>query len=715
MKKNSFFCKEKVILYISCLALIILLAPTKSKRILDDFLPLYGILFFISAISDRPQRKLTIALKSRKILFCALVLSAISVGVFCTRWVNVKWLNSFAVRIGIPNVIIVGMLGILGGVVSVIYLAYILLILYEFFEYLFVKRTAASQNVVCEETVALKMVVASIIVISFLASLPLLQRDIVSGHDIAFHLMRIEGMAEALKSGQLPVRLASSWLEGAGYAVDIFYGNLLLYIPACLRILGMNLVSTYKILLALLNVGTTVIAYVCFTKMLNGDKKLGLLISGIYVLESYRLVNMYVRAAVGESSAMMFFPIIALAIYRIYEECSNRREYWKNSIILAIGMTGVIESHILGTEMVVVILALICVLLFKKTFRKRTLLVYFSAVILTVLWNFSFLVPFLDYYLNMDVRIFSLRLNETMQAGCAYIAQYVLFFKNIFGNDDYYISDRMMITPGPILLIGLLICIAKYTKKMSKRMGFCIAMSIFLLWFSSDLFPWDYLIAHFKFFYFLAQVQFGWRYLGIASVFMCLVVGLFLQQIGRGTKKYFWWISGISILMVLLFTVNYTFENERVTSEKMSRLLLGHDVGGQEYVLSGCDVEDIPREIVEIGSASAQLVERNGCYISVYCKTGELGGSIEVPMYNYKGYQVWDEYGNDYGIYDGENRVIRFDLPADYEGKVYVDFVEPWYWRIAELISLISIIAGVLWWRKIANECRTTCVSDYVS
>ena len=132
MKKNSFFCKEKVILYISCLALIILLAPTKSKRILDDFLPLYGILIFISAISDRPQRKLTIALKSRKILFCALVLSAISVGVFCTRWVNVKWLNSFAVRIGISNVIIVGVLGILGGVVSVIYLAYILLILQKF-------------------------------------------------------------------------------------------------------------------------------------------------------------------------------------------------------------------------------------------------------------------------------------------------------------------------------------------------------------------------------------------------------------------------------------------------------------------------------------------------------------------------------------------------------------------------------------------------------
>jgi len=35
---------------------------------------------------------------------------------------------------------------------------------------------------------------------------------------------------------------------------------------------------------------------------------------------------------------------------------------------------------------------------------------------------------------------------------------------------------------------------------------------------------------------------------------------------------------------------------------------------------------------------------------------------------------------------------MRLSIPAGYEGNVTVDFVQPWYWRAAQIISLLSWI-----------------------
>lgn len=75
-------------------------------------------------------------------------------------------------------------------------------------------------------------------------------------------------------------------------------------------------------------------------------------------------------------------------------------------------------------------------------------------------------------------------------------------------------------------------------------------------------------------------------------------------------------------------------------------------------------------------------------------------------MLNYKGYKVWDEYGNEYDIGDGKNNVIRVLVPAEFEGRIMIDFVEPWYWRMGEIISLATVIyMGV---RVFRNDRRFT-------
>ena len=74
------------------------------------------------------------------------------------------------------------------------------------------------------------------LVILLIASIPLLNNYLIRGHDIYFHLMRIEGLAQGMKTGDFPVRIQPAWYGGYGYAVSVFYSDLFLYPVALLRL-----------------------------------------------------------------------------------------------------------------------------------------------------------------------------------------------------------------------------------------------------------------------------------------------------------------------------------------------------------------------------------------------------------------------------------------------------------------------------------------------
>lgn len=142
---------------------------------------------------------------------------------------------------------------------------------------------------------------------------------LVRGHDIRFHLMRIEALKDGLLSGAFPVKIQPTWLNGNGYPVSILYPDLFLYIPALLRLLGLSLQTVYKIYIMLINGVTIGFSYWSFRRM-SGRRALGLLGSFIYTLSIYRLTNIYTRAAVGEYTAMAFLPLVLYAMWRIYKE-----------------------------------------------------------------------------------------------------------------------------------------------------------------------------------------------------------------------------------------------------------------------------------------------------------------------------------------------------------------------------------------------------------
>ena len=236
-------------------------------------------------------------------------------------------------------------------------------------------------------------------VILFIVEIPMMLDYIPYGDDISFHTYRLEELSEGLRSGMFPVKIQPGWFNGYGYAVGVFYGDLLLYIPAFIRMVGFPLRFAYKLYVLMINCITVVGSYYCFRRISN-RKYVGLIASALYSLAIYRLDDLYNRAAVGEYTAMAFLPLIVLGFWMIYSSEHERHRYgW---IYLTIGVSGVIEAHVLSVLMVMIFCILFCFLMWKKTFTSKTLFQFIKVVISTLLLNLWFIVPFFDYYKNVN-------------------------------------------------------------------------------------------------------------------------------------------------------------------------------------------------------------------------------------------------------------------------------------------------------------------------
>ena len=113
-----------------------------------------------------------------------------------------------------------------------------------------------------------KGIILILLIFDFIACLPLFMDYLPAGHDLVFHLYRIEGIAEGIRQGQGIVRLQSSQLNGFGYPVSIMYGDIFLYPVAFLRLLGLSVISCYRVYVFVINSITMILAYVVAKKNL---------------------------------------------------------------------------------------------------------------------------------------------------------------------------------------------------------------------------------------------------------------------------------------------------------------------------------------------------------------------------------------------------------------------------------------------------------------
>jgi len=560
---------------------------------------------------------------------------------------------------------------------------------------------------------------AGLLAIAFVAGLPLMTKYLFMQQDLAFHLLRIEGLKEGLAGGCLPVRIQPQWLNGHGYPVSVFYGDLWLYIPALLRLFGVPLQDCYKIFAALVHGATAVISYGCFRKM-SASRKIGMAAAAIYTLSVYRLINVYVRAAVGEYVAMAFFPLILLGLWYILTQPIPKIKGSKIWIALSFGYLGLLFSHLISCEMAGVMTLLVCLLHIKRVVEKERFMLLAKALAGLVAGGMWFWLPMLDY-MRFD-----------FVAGVKEFARYrqeerglfwAQFFTNRFDVNGESIAsmfgmkEEMPLTMGPAFLlilvaaVSLSVCDWKAIKRKKEwATGLCLAF--FSMWLCTTDFPFRWLGETFPFTRLLiVSLQFPWRFLAVATLFYVWLFVMILSEtaVKERTRSVF-----AIVVCAVLFLNSMDLMGEVMSRMRIGRVydggtLTSFGVSGGEYLYQGADVEDYRDEITQIGeglTVSGWEKGTNRMEVTAVNASGEER-TLELPLILYKGYRAKDSgSGKELYLSEGKSHRAVLHLPGGYAGTAVVRFSEPWYWRVAELVSLAALLgmAGSLWGNGFARK-----------
>ncbi len=539
---------------------------------------------------------------------------------------------------------------------------------------------------------------------------PLYTDFLTVGHDLPFHLLRMEAISQGLSNGTFPVKLHPLWANGQGYAVGIFYGDAFLYLPAVLRLLGLSIQSAYKFFVAFINLGTVLISYYSFRKIFS-DNAAGLLGCLAYTLAPYRLMDMYTRASVGEYTAMMMLPLILCGFYLIFH--SGKENWLRYAILTAFGLTGLIQSHVLSSVMIAFVVILVCILLVRRVFSKYAFRSLALAALLTLLLNLNFIVPFLDFY-QEDIMINSPdwagRTAGSFQEGGLFPAQLFTLFQNSNGgawsvsagihNEATY-GIGILLTAG-IFLFVYLFCIYRKDCKEDRNYRaslLCMLLGALLLWMCTCYFPWDALaslgtgIGNV-----IYSLQFPWRFLAPATVLLTFVLCFSFRMAGQILQKHFGLLfTGCMVLLAVncgwyFYDFSFSGEPYRVynTNELYTMQLYSYD-----YLPGGTDPDAIEENAVYTeGVEPLQSYQKQGTRIRCDIQAGTEGGYVDFPLLHYKYYRCVDlDNGQDFPVSAGTNNMVRVTFPASYSGHVQVSFVEPWFWRAAEILSFLTLLA----------------------
>ncbi|MCR5032857.1 MAG: hypothetical protein K6A92_08340 [Lachnospiraceae bacterium] len=572
------------------------------------------------------------------------------------------------------------------------------------------------------------------------ASIPLMNDFLIGTGDLYFHLNRIEGIAEGLRAGQFPVIIQPNWWDDYGYSVSMFYPDFFLYFPASLVLLGYGLQTAYKCYIVAINLLTAGIAYYSFSRILR-NRYAGIFGSFIFTTAIYRMETVYSRAAVGEFTGLAFTPLIYLGLYLLFFERNEYADHKyltrlttnKGWMLLTVGLCGLMQCHLLSCLMNGLFIILFCLVFIRHTFQKdifrdlvRTVVVFLFLNIGTILPLFSMMRG--DYKFKTAANF-----NRNIQESGSYLSQFFGVFINgvrydhtAFGTTADEIGQALgLALTGCVVLFWMLIY--AYGKKnlqeteLKKVVRIGIFTSLFTavsLLLASIFFPYDDLNTIHKIFVTLSHnLQFPWRFLGLASMFASATGAVLVLLLRKKTGKEIAVAVGVGV--IVLSTVSMSWHNYMLidsdtagtTNEKLFHMqdydydYLATYIGNTEYIPEQSDAYDTPRELYIGKDVTVSAYEKEYTNIELSVTNGsEQDSYVDVPMWYYPVYKARDQQTHDpFAVFSGMNGRIRILIPPLYSGNIRLTVCIPVLWRVAEGISLIAI-AGFILLIWIANK-----------
>lgn len=510
--------------------------------------------------------------------------------------------------------------------------------------------------------------------------------------DMTFHLNRISDLKDSLRNGYFFATISDKTLSGYGYANSFFYPDLFLYVPAFLNLIGVNLITSYKIFMYIITLLTMIVAYISANnifilnqKTTDNSIKFGIIFSLLYTAFPYRLINVFYRGAIGEILSSIFLPLVFWGVYEIFKREDKAR--WQ---ILAIGMTGVVYSHVLSLFLFSLMVLTICLFNYRKLLNKQVFIKFLKAMFLTFGLSAYFLLPFIEQYLSQG---------------------YYFQVKNFLGTPSENLfkilnhSNQILWFILNTLFIVLIFLMNKHylfkKKNLDRDMIYLIEISIYLFIMTTNIFPWG-IVEKLPF---IAQIQFTWRLFLILSLFFVLGLSRAIYSSFNNVKN-----SSIHLAMTLstlfIFLFGYSPNDGEIVVDK------DYDneftsIGYAEYLPDTFNIEYYQNKGFNITAIDGEIKSSNihkekGSFIGEFEVESE-NTTLELPITYYKGYKIL--LNEEEICYEKSNKgLIQINTKTQVRGDITVKYNYSSMQYLGLTISFINLLILIKSHKKNENK-----------
>jgi hypothetical protein len=417
----------------------------------------------------------------------------------------------------------------------------------------------------------------------------------------------------------------------------------------------------------------------------------------------------------GEVIALTFLPLVFIGMYELIFGNPRGNKY------LILGLTGLINSHMLSVEISVILCVIFALANIKRLLKPERLAALFEAVAIFLLVNLWVIFPLFSMAAGLSVTGSKPEAWRDAVYPTEMFATYVKSFG--LSGDIKEAFTGMPLSVGGVLGLGALLFLAglfifnergiaehnnsasdDWLRHIGKR---ALIVALTALFFASTLFPWREAAKIPLLGNVLVSVQFPWRYFGAASAALCFVLAVgFTRAFGNGAHRR---LAGFLVIAVLLAgsapyidAYMQTWDHTVTIPNKLGQTDIQY-LGGQEYFRPGTDkgALDNLSPTVKLSSSGMFVTDFSRAYgtfeFELDIPYGFAGEWFELPLYYYPGYRAELDNGvrvTELPVAAGTNGVLRAELPGGtVGGHVCVYYREPLFYRLSEFVSLVTVLA----------------------
>lgn len=337
-------------------------------------------------------------------------------------------------------------------------------------------------------------------------------------YDYPFHMARIVGLAQSIANHDLMPNLNYLFTHGSGYAVPMFYGNGILYIPALVYLatkMGTYAFTSYAFIIILTTAWTSYYSLYQITRHKTRSILFGMTMATVFPYFGF-----------GMNAAAPFIPFLIYCLYKVL--------FMDRLHPLPLGLTValLVQTHIISTVVLGIASALFILFsAYKLTVKK--LLSFAVSMVIAVGLSIGFILQYLEqnrsqtFFVSWGLRDYPFPSGTILAA------------ESLLDTIRHYYFPLALI----FLVLGFLLF--KYIKPVSRIL---LLTATVLLVASSNLLPW-YSVFRFTF---LTVFQYTNRLIYFLPAF--IIMALFIADV-----KYLVQIAALAQISFYLVTNPFSF------------------------------------------------------------------------------------------------------------------------------------------------------------